>query len=162
MLVAALAGLAADYAATAPDRGPYPAEAAVAADYDVHVGERIALWATVRAVGPDGIVVASDAGRLTVVGSRAAVSPGDEVQVVGRLRPGRRLAADRIVVSTAPERRYMFAVSALASLFAAGWTLARWRPDADRLALVARDRNRTRNPDPDPDPDPGTGTGDDA
>jgi hypothetical protein len=140
VLVAALAGLAADYAATAPDRDPAPAETAVAADYDAHVGERIALWATVRAVGPDGIVVASDAGRLTVVGSEATVAPGDAVQVVGRLRPERRLAAERVVVSGAPERRYMFAVSGLAALVAAGWTLARWRPDRARLALVARDR----------------------
>jgi hypothetical protein len=141
VLVAAVAGLGVEYAATAPDRGPYPAERAVAADYDAHVGERIALWATVRAVGPDGIVVASDAGRLTVVGSEARVTPGDEVQVVGRLRPERRLVADRTVVSRAPERRYMFAVSALAALIAVGWTLARWRPDPDRLALVARDRD---------------------
>ncbi|MFB6282147.1 MAG: hypothetical protein ABEH40_09020 [Haloferacaceae archaeon] len=141
LALAALAAMMVHYPAAEPRYGP--TEAALATDYGAHVGERVTFWTTVVAVRGVGFEVRAGGG-LTVVGSDAAVRPGDSVAVHGTLRPNRRLAAERVLVSPVERRLYMFGVSLVAVGIALGAFLRRWRPDRRRLAFVPRDRPRPR------------------
>jgi hypothetical protein len=131
-----LAAMMVDYAASDPQR--QSSGAALAADDDRHVGERISTWATVVAVREGAFDIRFGGVELTVVGSDAAVEPGDSVAVYGTLRPDRRLAAERVLVSARDSRLYMFAVSALGVGLALVAFLSRWRFDRRRLAFVPR------------------------
>lgn len=136
LAVVVLAAMMVDYAASEPQR--QPSGAALAADYERHVGERLSTWARVLAVRDGAFDVRFGGVELTVVGSDAAVEPGDSVAVYGTLRPNRRLAAERVLVSGQDSRLYMFAVSALGVGLALAAFLSRWRFDRRRLAFVPR------------------------
>lgn len=138
----ALGGMMVHYAAAAPDRQPTGRE--LATDYGAHVGEPVTFWMTVVAVHEGGFAV-DGGGGLTVVGSDAAVEPGDVVAVHGTLRPRRRVAAERVLVSPAENRLYMFGVSVAAVALAVGAFLRRWRLDRRRLAFVPRTRTTDRD-----------------
>lgn len=136
--------LAVDYAATADDRGTYPSDRELAAEFGAHHGEEVYLWLEVTRVTDDGFV-----GTFGAVDTRVAVTgvdpgtdvgPNDQVQVYGVARPDHRIAAERVVVSHGEDRRYMLVVSGLAGLWTFGFVLRYWRPDPGIGAFTPRDR----------------------
>ncbi|WP_256298614.1 hypothetical protein [Haloarchaeobius salinus] len=140
-LVAA-GGLAVDYAAHADDRGTYPSDRELAADFDSYTGEQVFLWLDVTRVTDDGLVgtFGPDDTAVTVTGADAGgdVGANDQVQVYGVARPDHRIVADRVVVSHGENRMYMFVASALAAVWALGFLLLYWRPDVARGVLTPR------------------------
>jgi hypothetical protein len=147
VLAGALVAMTVHYGAVADDRDPYPTADELAADYEAHVGDPFYMWTRVTAVEDDTLYVRPQAEHpvsLRVVGAGAASStaedatPGDVVQVYGTLEPGRRVAAERVVVSEQTDRRRMFVVSGLAALLTAAAVRRRWTVDWSQLALVPR------------------------
>lgn len=138
-------GLVVGYAGAFDGTDAYPDTAAIDANYERHVGERVHLWGTVVAERPAGVVVAFGPLRLTATNvPRAAVDPGDSVQVFGRLEPDHRITAQAYHVRTPADRTEMYGVSLLAGLLAAAGFLRRWRLDTDRWEFVPRDATADR------------------
>jgi hypothetical protein len=134
--------LAVDYAAQADERGTYPSDRALAADFAAHDGERVFVWVEVTAVTADGVSGTfgpeDTAVTVTDIDAGTDVDVGDELQVYGTARPDHRIDADRVVVSHGENRAYMFAASALAVLWTLGFLLLHWRPDRARVVLTPR------------------------
>ncbi|MFC4405662.1 hypothetical protein [Haloarchaeobius iranensis] len=134
--------LAVDYADQTDERGTYPSDRALAADFEAHHGESVFLWLEVVEVTEDGFVGTFDPADTRVVvrgvGSGADIGANDQVQVYGTARPDHRIDAERVVVSHGENRSYMLVVSGLAALWALGFLLLHWRPDRERAVLTPR------------------------
>ena len=128
---------AVDYAATADERSVYPTAAELADAYDEYHGERIVVWVRVASVSDGQFAGGEWTVRAESVPS--AVDVGDSVEVAGVARPGRVVVAERIVVTDARNRGYMFAVSALALVGTTLFLFSRWRISREQWALVPRD-----------------------
>lgn len=134
--------LAVDYASQADERGTYPGDRALTADFDAFHGEAVFLWLVVVEVTDDGFVgtFGPEDTEVVVTGvdPGADIGSNDQVQVAGTVRPDHRIAAERVVVSHGENRTYMFVASALAALWALGSLLLYWRPDLGRGVLTPR------------------------
>lgn len=118
----------------------YPDAVAIDANYDDRVGDRVHLW---------GVVAGEEAGRVVVrVGPLrlrvsepppSAVAPGDGIQIYGRLDPGERFETTAYHVQSSGRVVYMYGVSVVGGLVAAGAFLRRWRIDRERWAFVPRE-----------------------
>lgn len=147
LLVTALFGLSVHYDAREAAHSPYPTVEELRTDYDSHVGERAFLGNEVVAADPDN-------GTMTVVPSRSypsftmrvegaarTVPPGGNVQVYGRLAPGRTVVADRVVAVNASRSAelYKYATSVLGAVLVLVAFFARWRVDRRTVAFEVRD-----------------------
>lgn len=103
-----------------------------------HVGETVSVWGTVEEGGGEALAVRIEDASWTVVGAAPTASAGDVVQVRGTVRPGREIAAERVVVSDRDRRAVMFAVSALAALLTLGHFLRSWTLAPRAVAFVPR------------------------
>jgi hypothetical protein len=134
--------LAVDYAAQADERGTYPSDRALAADFAAFHGEEVFLWLDVIEMTADGFVGTFGPNdtevEVTGVDPGVDVGPNDQVQVAGTARPDHHIEAGRIVVSHGENRTYMFVASALAALWALGFLLLYWRADLTRGVLTPR------------------------
>lgn len=139
-LAVVLAVLFVDYSANLEASDPYPSEPELQSAYDDQVGESIHLWAVVTDVGEDRFTIRSDEDALTVRGSSTGIDEGDLVQVYGELRPNRVIDSERVVVSNAENRSYMFVVSGLGVVLTVGLFVREWTIDRETLALVPRRR----------------------
>lgn len=140
LLLASTGVLMADYAAHWDTHRPYPTVSEVSDDYEDHVGEHVYSWVRVDRVTDEGFVVGQRGRPITVVSDANDVSPGDQVQVFGVVRPDRRIEAERVFVSGHLHRMYMFAVS-LAGLLWTTVLFARfWRVDVRGVAVRPRGR----------------------
>lgn len=145
LLLAAVSGLCVHWAATEPQREAYPQPDELAADYDSYVGEEIRVAGRVTAAEPSALTVVADSDRgpveLRVTGTSAAVAPGGIVQVYGKLRPGRELAARNVVVvsDSGGAEWYKYGVSAVGAVGFLVVFLRQWRVDPATWTLEARD-----------------------
>jgi len=134
--------LAVDYAAQADDRGTYPSDRVLAAEFEAHHGEHVFVWIDVTAVTSDGVsgTFGSEDTAVTVtdIDTGTNVNAGDELQVYGTARPDHRIDAERVVVSQGENRTHMFVASAAAALWALGFFLLYWRFDLARGVLTPR------------------------
>ncbi len=138
VLLALVAGLAVDFESRSDADQAYPTSDALRADYTAHVGEQVNVWASVRAVRSDGIVVSYGVW-LFVPTQTTGLHRGDWVQVYGTLAPDRRLEPEQVAVSSRTNRTYMFVVSALAAALAAAALAWRWRLDRETWTLRPHD-----------------------
>jgi hypothetical protein len=139
-LCLALLSLAVGFGVQFDGTPAYPDADAIDEHYEDHVGERVHLWAGV--VGErDGAVVVRVRSLELVLSSPppSSVAPGDLIQVYGELRPDRRMETHAYHVQSPSDRRYMYGVSVVGGLLAAGAFLRRWRVDVDRLRFVPRE-----------------------
>ena len=139
-LCLAAAALVAGFGVQFDGTDAYPDAGAIDADYDAHVGETVHLWAEVTAAEEGYVVVTTDTLSLRVTDPAPDdVAVGDQVQVYGRLAPGRRLVTTASDVQSPEALRNMYAVSIVGIALAAGSFLRRWRVDTDRWAFVPRE-----------------------
>jgi hypothetical protein len=118
----------------------YPDAGAIDADYDAHVGETVHIWGTVTATDEGQVVVSAGTLSLRVTEPPPeAVAVGDQIQVYGRLAPGRRLVTTASDVQSPEAIRNMYGVSLVGIALAGGAFLRRWRVDTDRWAFVPRE-----------------------
>jgi hypothetical protein len=132
-----------------PDAGRYPSTDQVAPDPATYVGDPVVIDGDVEDTAPltvsstytvvrDGQV---ERGTATFVVTGVATRPteSDVVQVYGVLREDETIGARRVVVTPTRNVSYMYAVSAVAGLWALLRLSRRWRLDRQRLAVVPRD-----------------------
>lgn len=118
----------------------YPDAGSIDADYDAHVGETLHVWGAVTATEDGRVVVTADTLSLRVTEPEAAaVSVGDQIQVYGRLAPGRRLVTTAYDVQSPDAIRNMYLVSIAGIALVGGAFLRQWRVDTDRWAFVPRE-----------------------
>ena len=145
VVVVSVVGMGVHYDSVFADRWPYPTEDELATDYDDHVGERTLLFGTVESVddGTARVRIAADAGEYTlrVQSVDAAVEPGGVVQLLGEVRPGGVLVAERVVVveSSPGAALYKYGVSLVGAALVLVVFFRHWRVDIERLELEARD-----------------------
>jgi hypothetical protein len=137
LLLALVIGLAVDFESRTDADPTYPTADAVRTDYAGHVGERVNVWAPVRAVRADGIVLSYGV-ELFVPTRTAGLDRGDWVQVYGTLAPDRRLEPERLAVSHRSDRTYMYVVSALAAGLSLAALARCWRLDRETWTLRPR------------------------
>lgn len=122
-----------------PEGSPgYPDADALERDYDRFLGDPIYAWTEVVRRSSAGLVVRTGDVRLTVVGARPGVRPGDTVQVYGRLQPDHRVTPYKLVVSERSHLYYLYAISVVAAILTVALGHARWRFDRRTLAFVPR------------------------
>lgn len=128
-----------DYAAHVDERHVYPTPSELDSAYTEHVGTEIDVWVTVAERRPGGFTTT---GGWTVEATEmpANLDPGDSVQVFGVAHPDHHVVAERLVVTDRENRQYMFAVSVVGLLLAAGTALRHWRFEPGSLSFVPRDR----------------------
>lgn len=117
-------------------------------NYDAHVGQTVEVGGTVVETEPLVVEFEYDTGvyeaatfRLELEGALPA-AVGDDVSVVGEVRPDRTLAidADRSLVRHPWELSYMYGISVLAVLLVGARLLNEWRVRPRRLQVVPRQR----------------------
>lgn len=126
LLLAFVGWTLAGYAAAEGEQSRYPTNEALSSDFSAHHGEAVEVWVTVEATTTDGFRATN--GCVVTGDIPATLAPGDAVQVYGVARPGPRIAAERVAVSTPANRRYMFGVSVLAIVMTVALGLRHWRP----------------------------------
>lgn len=128
------------YGAVAAEPGHDPNMAAHRAleSPDQHVGENLYMWTVVATDTPNGFVVKAGGHRYAVSGTDATPSPGDAIQMVGNLRDGNTIVADRVVVSPRPALQYLYAISIGGLLVTVVVFVRRWR--FDRATFTVRPR----------------------
>jgi len=144
VLVGVVVGMGVHYDTAEDERWPYPTADDVGAEYDRHVGDRAFLFGTVESVSGDTarLTVEYERGSfpLTVRGFEADVDPGGTVQVLGRLEPGERMDAERVVVVNPAGSTLLYKYST--SLVGAALVLVAffryWAVDWGSLSLEAR------------------------
>lgn len=118
----------------------YPDAAAIEAEYQNHVGERVHLWTRVTGVEDGTIIVTAEPLSLRVSDPPPEqVAVGDSVQVYGTLQSDRRFKTAAYHVQTPEERRNMYLTSIVGIALAAGAFLRRWRVNTDRWAFAPRE-----------------------
>ena len=150
-LLAVLFALMVGLGAATPDPalGDYPAEDALAEDYDSYVGEYVQVTGTVTGTEPVEIAVgyeyAADGERhtgvltITVQNVDTAVVGGESLQVYGTLGPSRTITAENSVSVPAMNYTAMYLVSALAGLWTFGRLVRGWRLNWQTGALCRRE-----------------------
>lgn len=147
VLLAALFGLVVWHGSLtpAPDAGAYPGSAELAADYDGHLGDSVAVEGEI--VGTDPVVIESEHGvdesiRLTVVGlgSDVGIEAGAILRVFGVVSPDRTISAENAFVVPAVGPLYARGISFLAGLWVLFRVVRRFRFDRTELGLVRRER----------------------
>ncbi|MFC6872865.1 hypothetical protein [Halobellus marinus] len=135
-----LAGLVAGFGIQFNGSDSYPDAEAIEEEYPSHVGERIHLWGAVVGVDDGTVVVGTEGLRLRVTSPRPdAVAVGDQIQLYGTLAPDRRFETTAYHVQSTGDRQYMYGISVVGSLLAAGAFLRRWRIDTDGWRFVPRE-----------------------
>ena len=162
LLAGALLAMGVHYESQWEERERYRTTmAAIDADPDAYADRPVYLWMTVESASEERIVArtgsGADARRVIVdrpaAGAAESASPGDLVQVFGRLElvgcdgsdACYRLDAERVVVHDAGNRLRMYLVSAAGGLLALGAFLRRWRFDPRRAAFVPRGEDAPGN-----------------
>lgn len=146
VLLVVLGGLFVHHGATEDDHAQYPTDEQLDADYDRYVGQEAVLSGRVVAIDPaNGTLTIVQRrtdllGEVTVTGVDRAVDPGGSVQVYGRFRPGKRLAASNVVVvnASAGTEWYKYGASVVGAALILVAFFRSWRVDADRLAFEVR------------------------
>jgi hypothetical protein len=118
----------------------YPNATAIDANYDQRVGDRVHLWTTVVDERDGWVVLGADRLRLRATAPPpSAVTPGDQVQVLGRLAPDRRFETTAAHVQSSGRVTYMYGVSLVGGVVAAAAFLRRWRVDPTGWRFVPRE-----------------------
>ncbi|NHN62779.1 hypothetical protein G9463_05600 [Haloarcula sp. JP-Z28] len=136
-------------ATPASELGDYPAEDALAADYDRYVGESVQVTGTVTGTEPVEIAVEYEyaangkrySGTLAIVVRNVdrAVAEGESLQVYGTLGPDWTITAENSVSVPATNYVAMYFVSALAGLWTLGRLVCGWRLNWQTGALCRRE-----------------------
>ncbi|GAA5433142.1 hypothetical protein [Haloarcula japonica] len=136
-------------ATPAPELGDYPAEDALAADYDRYVGESVQVTGTVTKTEPVEIAVGYEyadngeyhSGTLTIMVQNVdkAVAEGESLQVYGTLGPDQTITAQSSVRVPAVNYTAMYIVSAIAGLWTLGRLVCGWRLNWQTWSLCRRE-----------------------
>jgi hypothetical protein len=135
----ALAALVVGFGVQFNGSDAYPSPSAIDDEYAAYVGDRTHLWT--EAVGAENgtLLVETDGLSLRVSApSPAAVEPGDRVQLYGTIAPDHRFETANYHVQSGDSIVYMYGVSVLGSILAAGLFLRRWRIDVEGRQFVPR------------------------
>jgi len=144
-LAGLLVGMGAHYDVTRERHWPYPTESQLGADFDGHVGRDVFLIEGVeRTTGPDtGVVEVGDdrVVNATVTGIGPGVEAGTIVQIYGTVRPGREIAARKVVVvqPAGSDGNDKFLVSGVGAVVILAAFFRYWRVNRGDLALEGRD-----------------------
>lgn len=146
LLLGAVAGMAVHYDAAYDDRWPYPTEDNLAESYDAHVGEQTLLFGTVETLDEGTqtarVRVEHSGGTftMTVQNIDADVGEGGVVQLLGTLRPDRKIEADAVAVvnPAGSSNLYKYAVSILGALLVLVLFFRHWQIDFQKLTIEAR------------------------
>lgn len=139
VLAGLLFGLFVHYGAAAPRHDDSPTGPALNNSYETHIGDHIYRWARITAVRDETIVVRSGSLTLTVLDRPPTAEEGDAVQIDGRLAQDHRVVPDRIVVSDARKLTYMYVISAIGGLWAAGFFYRQWTVDWQSYSITSRE-----------------------
>lgn len=139
-LFVVLSVLFVDYSANIDVSDPYPSDTELQTNYDAQVGKSIHVWMYVTEVDRTSFAVKDDDLEFTVRGSPTNIEVGDLVQVYGTLEAGHIIDPERIVVSDATNRAYMFVVSGMAAVLTTGLFVREWTVDIETWTLVPRRR----------------------
>ncbi|WP_311171834.1 hypothetical protein [Halobellus ordinarius] len=139
-LVVILAGLVVGFGFQFNGSDAYPDSEAIGEEYSTHVGEKAHLWGEVVGIEDGSVVIGFEGLRLRVTAPKpGTVAVGDQVQIYGTLAPDRQFETTAYHAQSPADRTYMYGVSVLGSLLAAGAFLRRWRIDTDEWQFVPRE-----------------------
>lgn len=142
VLVIGLVGLTVHFAVAYEQRQPYPSADSIDQAYEDYVGEDVLLYAEVTSVDRANRRAHVEAGELRLTVHRFDVSarPGGLVQVYGRLRPGREMIADGVVVVNPSQRSewQKYAISLVGALLVTGLFFRHWRINTAEFVFEAR------------------------
>ena len=139
-LCLALVGLVVGFGVEFNGTPAYPDAEGINENYNSYVGDRAHLWGGVVDQQDGSVVIQIQSLKLELSSPPpSSVGTGDLIQVYGEFRPNHRMEVHEYHVQSPSDRRYMYGISIVGGLLAAGAFLRRWRVDFDRVWFVPRE-----------------------